>query len=416
MTHTFSLLYYLRKEKMDKEGKVPICLRITVEGKRSSLPTHQKIKPDRWNSKAQKVNGTNQETRSINAFLDNLKYRVQTCYRELGEKGGLITADIIRGIVLGNTANNRHTLIEAFEKHNKRMGERVEIDVAKETHKRYITTLKLVKEFIKYTYHKNDIYLMELHLEFITDLEHYYKTVRDCSHNTAIKYNKNLCKITNLALENGWLLQDPFIKYKTHLERVEQVCLDENELKSIEKLVCDDRLNRVKDIFLFCCYTGLSYVDVTKLTAKDIVTIENSDKIIYMKRTKTKTPFCVLLLPPALEILKKYENDTECLHKGKLLPARSNQKLNEYLKEIATLSGINENLSMHVARRTFATLCSTYDIADESIKRILGHRNVRTTQESYVKIRDEKVIADMRILRNKLYNDSSANIDLVNLN
>ena len=184
MTHTFSLLYYLRKEKMDKEGKVPICLRITVEGKRSSLPTHQKIKPDRWNSKAQKVNGTNQETRSINAFLYNLKYRVQNCYRELGEKGALITADIIRGIVLGNTANNRHTLIEAFEKHNKRMGERVEIDVAKETHKRYITTLKLVKEFIKYTL-ISGLLSNTIEVSPTTNITYYVNTIQTGSSNVA---------------------------------------------------------------------------------------------------------------------------------------------------------------------------------------------------------------------------------------
>lgn len=194
------------------------------------------------------------------------------------------------------------------------------------------------------------MYLYDLNMEFIRSFEGYLRSVRGCNHNSTMKYIKNFRTIILMAIENEWLRKDPFSAYKVTLQKVEVTPLTLEELERMEKKEFDsDRLSRVRDVFVFCCYTGYSYSDVAKLAPENVVPDEQGDLWIRSSRTKTKIKEDVPLLPQAGRLIAKYKNDPECLYRSRLLPVLSNQKYNEYLKEIAVLCGISTKLTTHVA-------------------------------------------------------------------
>jgi site-specific recombinase XerD len=178
--------------------------------------------------------------------------------------------------------------------------------------------------------------------------------------------------------------------------------LTEEEINvMMEKQFSTERLNRIKDIFLFSCFTGLAYADVAALKKSDINYVMSGEKWILTKRQKTNSICNIPLLPQAEYIISKYEDDPVCLSTGKLLPVASNQKTNAYLKEIAAVCGIDKELTFHIARHTFATTVTlTNGVSIESVSKMLGHKNLRTTQH-YAKIIDKKVGEDMRFLKEK---------------
>lgn len=217
-----------------------------------------------------------------------------------------------------------------------------------------------------------------------------------------MKYLTNFRKIINLAVVNEWVDRDPFAKFKGSKQEVKRDFLIEEELDRIsQKSFAAQRLNLVKDTFLFCCYTGLAYVDVAKLSASNISTGIDGEQWLFVDRQKTGSSSHVPLLPPALAIIAKYRDHPEAVNKGLLLPVISNQKLNAYLKEIADICGINKHLTFHVARHTFATTVTlTNGIPIESVSSMLGHKSIKTTQ-IYAKVVQKKVSEDMKILRGK---------------
>jgi site-specific recombinase XerD len=237
-------------------------------------------------------------------------------------------------------------------------------------------------------------------------LEHYLKTVRNCNHNTTIKYIKNLKKIVNLAIKNDWLSKNPFIRFEGKIKAVKREYLTAEELqKIIELRIKIPRLDQIRDVFVFSCYTGLAYIDVANLTQDNIVRGIDGEWWIFTQRIKTENKSNVPLLPMALSIIQKYKIDPESLNKEMLLPVISNQKLNAYLKEIATLAGINKNLTFHLARHTFATTVTLANgVPIESVSEMLGHKSIRTTQ-IYAKVIEKKVSEDMKILKDKLENN-----------
>jgi len=261
---------------------------------------------------------------------------------------------------------------------------------------------------MKHTYNVSDYRLNKINHKFITDFEFYLKSERECAHNSTIKYIKNFKKIVRIAIANDWIVKDPFLNYKVQLKEVKREFLSEEEMQTmLEKDLHTHRLELVRDIFIFCCYTGLAYSDVKKLSKDSIVIGIDGEKWIKTNRTKTGTRISIPLLPPALKILKKYENSPLSVSKGVLLPVLSNQKSNAYLKEIADLCGIKKNLMTHLARHTFATTVTLSNgVGIESVSKMLGHTSIKTTQH-YAKILDSKVSDDMAILKQKFINQST---------
>jgi len=270
------------------------------------------------------------------------------------------------------------------------------------TFERYETSFRHTQEFMKWKYKIDDINVKDLSYAFIADYEFWLKSIRNCDHNTSMKYLSNFKKIVHICLKNGWLHKDPFIGFKLVKREIERPFLTEVELKRIiDKPFVMPRLSQVRDIFIFCCYTGLAYADVEKLKGEEITIGIDGEKWISTKRQKTDSSTKVPLLPPALEILNRYKGNPQCLQAERLLPVLSNQKMNTYLKEIADVCEISKNMTFHTARHTFATTVTlTNGVPIETVSKMLGHKNMKTTQH-YAKILDKKVSDDMNVLRLK---------------
>lgn len=412
MNNSFTQLFYLKARKTDKGLKVPIYLRFTVNGQRSSLSISRKIDPQKWDARANKARGKNQESRDLNIYLDKIRNRINKIHEKLIEDNEPFTAADLKNLYIGKK-NKPKMLLEVFDEHNKQMEKLIDIEFALGTYKRYFTTKNHLSEYLKTTYGKEDIPIRDVNLKFIRGFEYYLKEVKVCNHNSALKYVNNFKKIIRIAVGNEWITKDPFYNYKIKFKTVERDYLSQDEINDlIKKQISGKRLSVVKDMFVFCCYTGLSYIDIQKLTRNNIVMDIDGTLRIQSNRTKTKSKLGIPLLPPALTILKKYDNHPKVLNGDCLIPVLSNQKSNAYLKEIAELCGIQKHLTTHLARHTFATTVTLSNgVPIETVGKLLGHKNLRTTQH-YAKIIDRKVNDDMKILQEKMTAENNKNEDL----
>lgn len=410
MNNRFSLLFYFKKPKNCTHQELPIYMRITVGCARTEISTQRKWDPSRWNIAAGRAIGTKEDARTLNAYLDTLQARVYEAQRQLIADQQPITVKNLRLRFEGKRAASK-MFIEVFRNHNEKIKQLVDTEFSPGTIERYETALSHTVSFLRWKFKKDDIDIQELNYEFVSELEFWLKSIRKCSHNTSIKYISNIKKIVNLCLKNGWLQRDPFLGYKMSKREVVREVLSQDEINRIAaKEFPTNRLGIIRDIFLFSCYTGLAYADVKKLRRHEIVTGVDGEKWISTQRKKTDTSSKIPLLKPALAILQKYEREPLCISKGVLLPMPSNQKMNAYLKEIADLCGITKKMTFHTARHTFATTITlTNGVPIETVGKMLGHRNLKTTQH-YAKILDKKVSDDMMMLRTKLESLSSTTV------
>ena len=291
-------------------------------------------------------------------------------------------------------------LIPIFQDYNDKVEALIGQDFAPGILERHKTSLKHTQEFLHWKYKISDIDITKIDHAFIMDYDFWLRSVRKCANNTAVKYIKNFKKIMRLCMANGWLSKDPFLDYKAKIKKVERPYLTKEEIQAVyDKEFASDRLNQVRDIFLFSCYTGLAYVDVVKLSKSHVNIGMDGDKWIFTNRQKTGTVTRVPLLPLAQEIILKYEDHPECVNLNVLFPVLSNQKTNSYLKEIAALCGLDFEISFHTARHTFATTVTLNNgVPIETFSKMLGHTNVRMTQH-YAKIQDRKIGDDMNLLK-----------------
>jgi site-specific recombinase XerD len=401
---SFGLLFFLKKPTGFSSGEVPIYLRITVDGDRVELSTKRKCDPLQWNQHAERATGSKDTVKNLNAYLQTIREKVYEIKRRLIENNKTITAETIRCILSGREdVNDRpHMLLEIFQHHNDQITALVGKGYAPGTLERYNTSFKHTQSFLLWKYKVSDMDIRKLDFEFITEYEFWLKSVRNCDHNTTMKYLANFRKIVKRCLQNGWLTRDPFMGFSMAKKEVERHALSNEELDTLaKKKFAVDRLNQIRDIFLFSCYTGLAYADVKKLKRSEISTGIDGGKWIFSNRQKTNSLSRIPLLPMAQEILNQYTEHPQCLQTDRVLPVLSNQKMNAYLKEIADLCGIHKNLTYHIARHTFATTITLSNgVPMETVSNMLGHKNLRTTQH-YAKILDHKISADMMGLMEK---------------
>ena len=402
MNKTFNLLFFIKKNKIRTNGTAPIYLRITIDGKAAEIAAKRYIDPKKWDNKAHKAVGNSQEAKILNAYLKTLEQQVYDFHYLMLKEEDFVTAESLKSKLLGTDVTTR-MLIPIFQEHNDKVEALVGKDFAPGTLERYKTSLKHTQEFLNWKYKVSDIDITKIDHVFIMDYDFWLRSVRKCANNTAVKYIKNFKKIIRLCMANGWLSKDPFLGYKAKLKVVERPYLTKEEIQAIyEKEFASDRLNQVRDIFLFSCFTGLAYVDVKQLSKSNINIGIDGDQWIFTRRQKTDTSTRVPLLPLARELVLKYENHPQCVNSDVLFPILSNQKMNSYLKEIASICGINKELTFHIARHTFATTVTLSNgVPIESVSKMLGHTNIKTTQH-YAKILDKKVSEDMSVLRNLL--------------
>lgn len=408
----FYLLIYIKRYKLTSEKKSPLFLRISLNGKRVEIALKRTIDPDLWDNKRQCVKGRSPEAQSINDQIRVFKRRIHDIHVSFLERDEFVSAEKLKNTFLGiNT--ERKTIVQAFTFHNEKMFAQIGKEYALGTYKRYETCLKLLKEFILSHFKKEDFFLQEINLPFVSEFDYYLRVTRNCNNNTTVKYLKNLKKIINLSRANDWLKHDPFLNYKVKLDTVDREILTQHEIQILlAKHFSLKRLNDLKDVFLFCCFTGLAYSDVKKLSKDHIFKGIDGNNWIHVNRTKTNVPSKIPILPIAKEILDRYTNDPYCITHNQLLPVPSNQKYNAYLKEIADCSGINKKLTTHIARHTFATTVTLNNkVPIESVSKMLGHRSIKTTQH-YSKVLDIKIAEDMNELMTKYSNNTNENINL----
>lgn len=398
---TFTILFWLFKAKMRNE-KAPIYCRITVNGKRSQFSLKRSVNPEKWNSSSGTLKGNSEETRILNSYLNKVRNELHKHFNLLEAKDEFISADTIKNSYLGINEEER-SLIDTFEYHNKQMKDLIGIDVVKATYTKFETVLKKLKLYLKKHHKRSDLNLKELDHKFIVDFEYFLKVDQNIGHNTTMKYIRNLKKVMNMAVANDWIAKNPFTRFVCSNKKVHREILSEGELQLLsDKEFSINRLEEVRDIFLFCCYTGYAFVDVEKLTPDNLIRNINGELWIYTNRQKTGTASNVPLLEQALQIVQKYKEHPYCESKGRLLPVKSNQKMNAYLKEIADVCGIKKKLTMHIARHTFATTVTLSNgVPIETVSKLLGHTKLATTQ-IYAKVMEHKVSADMSSLNEKL--------------
>ena len=392
---TFGLLFYIRRDKTNKRGEAPVFMRLTINGERADASIKRFIEPHAWNSAKGKANEKSRGGKDLNLYLDAISANILRIQRDLELDKKEVSAQIILNRYLGKEQSDRHTLMEVFRAHNEKCRALSGISLAPATVIRYETTLRLTEEFLQKNYKKEDCYLDEVTNQFIEDFEFFLKTVRRCCHNTTTKYLLNFKKIIRIALAKGWMKKDPFAQVHFHFEPVEREFLEKQELKAmLNKEITITRLAQVRDIFCFCCLTGLAFTDVQQLKAEHLVVDIHGKIWIRKARQKTKNMCNIPLLDEAQKILDRYRDHPYCQTRGVLLPVCSNQKMNSYLKELADICGIRKNLSTHCARHTFATLTLASGATIDNVAKMLGHANVNMTRR-YAKVLDSSIMRDM---------------------
>lgn len=402
MNNAMHLSFQVKTSKKNEFGKAPIYARITINEVRTEFSTKRFVEPDKWVNKGGYAKGNTEEIKTLNAHIAAVRTQLFQHYDKLLQTGKTITAEAVKNAYFG-IAEKSKTILEVFEYHNNQMKSLIGKDYSFGTYERYCTALAHTKDFIQYKYNVSDFPIKQVNHEFITEYEYYLKAVCKCSHNTAIKYLTNFKKIMRICLGNGWIDRDPFVNYRFQLREVEREILMEHEIQAIaDKEFSTKRLEQVRDVFLFCCFTGLAYSDVKKLTKEHIIIGIDGGKWIKVNRSKTDTRSSIPILPMAQSILDKYASHPKCCADKTILPVNTNQKMNAYLKEIAAVCGIEKNITFHIARHSFATTVTLQnDVPIESVSKMLGHKSIRTTQH-YAKVLDKKVSNDMAVLKEKM--------------
>ena len=402
MENNLSVLFYLRKSKAKKNSEAPIYMRITVNGNRVDLSTHQFCLPEKWDVKHGYIRGPRAENRITNTALENNRSKVLKIYNQLEAIGKPVTAEQIRNVLIGKS-KNRHALIQVFKLYNKQLESKVGHGYSHGTLEKYKATCQKVENYIRYQFNRSDLFLDELDYQFITNYELYLKSEVKNKHNTVSKSISFLKRIIRYSMHNGWLDKDPFLSFRCPYKDPDRAFLAQEELEILQnKRLLVNRLSIVRDMYVFSCYTGLPFSDMEKLTPADISTGIDGEKWIIYNRIKTGNRTAIPLLPVPLSIIDKYKNYPVNVSKGRLLPVYSNQKINGYLKEVAVICGIEKTLTFHTARHTFATTVTlTNDVPIETVSKMLGHTSIKTTQ-IYSKVVDTKISQNMKALKEKL--------------
>jgi len=399
---TFGLFFYLKHAKNQKDGLRYVYLRITVDGTPKELATKRLWDPSRWDSKANRASGTKEDAKALNAYLDILQAKAYAARSRLIETEQIVTAVAIKEILSG-VAQRKRMLLKIFEDHNKDIKSLIGKGYSEGTLERYETVYNFTKQFVKLKYGSDDINIHSVNLEFARSFYMWFRAVRNCSHNTSIKYISNLKKIIIICMDNGWLQYDPWAKFDMTKNEVDPVFLEKHELEAIiNKEITIERLANVRDVYIFCCCTGLAFIDVKQLKRSEVKIGIDGELWIDKERQKTNVPSKVPLLPLAKFILERHKDNSDCIANDTLLPVLSNNKYNAYLKELADICGIKKNLTTHTARHTFGTTVTLlHGVPLETVKKMMGHKRIEQT-EHYARVLPIKISSDMDELKGKL--------------
>ena len=399
MRSTFKVLFYLKRNAPKKNGLIPVMCRITVNGKISQFSCKLDVEEKTWNIELGRVSGRSTVAQETNRMLDKIRVGINKAYQDICDKDNYVTAEKVRNVFLG-MGMNHETLLAVFRQHNEDYEKQVGKIKSLRSYWKYCIVYKHLEEFIKQHYKVSDIALKELAPAFITDFELFLRTEKNHCNNTVWSYMMPFRSIIFMAINNGWLQRDPFYAYSITKEETKRGFLSKEEINLLIKgTFKKPSYTLIRDLFIFCTFTGLSWTDMANLTKENLQTSFDGHLWIKTNRQKTGTESNIRLLDVAKHIIEKYDGMTD---DNKLLPVPCYVNCKNSIKVIAKKCGIEKNVTWHMSRHTYATtVCLSNDVPIETLSKMLGHRSIRTTQ-IYAKITAEKVSRDMEKLSKQI--------------
>jgi site-specific recombinase XerD len=399
---TFSICFFIKRSKLLKSGKAPLFMRITINGNRWETSMQVGVESEKWDSNKEKARGSDRNSIMVNDSIDNARYRVQKIKLKNEQEGKLPTLANIRYLFQDRQRIDR-TIIKLFNEHNKNCVRKIGTQMAKATYERYLTCLKHFQDFLRTEYGIDDLPICDIDKDIYERFELYLRTEKKCTNNTTVKYIRNFNKIVRIAVDKGWISSSPYKEIGFKIEEIDKPCLSQIELDNLgKKEITLQRLDLIRDVFIFCCYSGLAFSDVKELTEDNIIIGIDNHHWINKHRKKTNVMSKIPLLSVAETLIKKYKENPICIVKGVLLPVPSNQKMNAYLKEIADICGIKKTLTTHTARRTFATTVMLHNgVNMEAVSKMLGHTSLFMTRK-YAKVDELYISLETKGLEEKI--------------
>lgn len=395
---TFRLLFVINKSKANKEG-APILLRVTMNGEKVAVNTRRRVPIKDWDGKAGFPYAKTAMLSDLCLYLETFRNKAYSAFTSLTREYDEVTPHMIRDHIQGKFYGASSNFLEFWDYHNERIKETIDISNSKALWRKHTRARNIFQEYLQSKYRTDDFPIKNITFNVIEGYMRYMLIQKVYQHNTCVRSLKFMKKITNSALKNGWISRCPFDGINMTMKQTDRPYLTEEELQAMaKKEISIGRLQQVRDIFLFSCFTGLAYIDVKNLKKGDLEHTSDGLWWIKTRRQKTNQKSQIPLLAIPKEIIDRYCELSELKAEDTLLPVLSNQKLNAYLKEIADLCQIEKNLTFHVARHTFATTVTLQNgVSIESVSRMLGHSNIKTTQH-YARIVDKKIAMDMEAM------------------
>ena len=393
MRSTFKVLFYLKRDKTKANGTVPLYCRITVDGQEARFGMKCDVNPKYWDVNTSKATGRTADAAKVNTLVDNTKAAIYKLYREIQERDNYVSAEKIKNSFLGFEQKHQ-TILQLFDLNEKEQGQQIGLNISEGTIKKYSLVRRHIAEFLAFKFNLKDIPVKEINKQFISDFETYLFSNHQFSKNYITTLLKTFRRILEVALNKEWIFKNPFKDIKLRWQKVDRGFLTQSEIETLMEFQSEDiKLERTRDIFIFCAFTGLAYSDVKLLTNDNIQSFTDGNLWITGKRKKTNTEYIIPLLHIPKMILEKYKGKTDG---GFLLPVVHLVWYNRLLIRIGKLCGINKHISSHLARHSFATLTLNNGVSIESVSKMLGHTNIATTQ-IYARITDKKVGNEMTI-------------------
>ena len=395
-----NIIFVISSSRTRKDSKASLMGRITYLKKRKQFTTGIFINPSFWNSKKQQAEPLEPDVNYINTQLSLIRQNLNQAFLFLQVKGTPFTVLDIYKKYKGEAPKDELGVIEVYKLHNARIKKLIGIEIKQVTYSKYLESGKHLQDFIKHKFKARDICFNMLKSNFLDDYEYFLKTEKKLQQSTLNKAIQRFRKVVKYAIAEDYLLKDPFILFRYKTVKKEVIFLSVDELQKLENLHFKiTRMEKVKDLFIFCCYTGLAYKEMALLKKENVVKEFDDNLWLHIKRSKTSKLYKVPLLPKALEILEKYNDEDEVL----IFKNISNQRLNGYLKEIADVVGLKKNLTHHMARKTFASSVLLYnDVPMEIVSELLGHSSMKVTQASYGKIVQKSISKEILRISNLL--------------
>lgn len=386
------VLFVLSKSKMNMKGLCPLICRITYNNKRKEFSTGFLVSEDEWNAKSQVITSKTAYAKNVNTHLNKMYRDVLSTYSEVVIDNTIFSVQDIYNAYMGTSKKGILYVVEYFDDYLLKIKRLVGKDMEESTWKKFENALMHLKSFIKWKYEQQDLLLRDVNLFFIQEFEFYLKAIKNLANATIYKVLQRFKKVMMHAENEGMISRTPFALYKSVTVKKEVIYLTFEELQELETYtITQPRLNLVRNLFVFCCYTGLPYYEMSTLSAKNIERGFDKNLWLIVDRKKTDKSYRVPLLPKAVGIMREYLGG-----EGLIFPKLSNQKFNSYLKEIADIVGIEKNLTHHIARKTFASTVLLYnDVPIEIVSELLGHSSIKVTQESYARLSNKKVSETM---------------------